>query len=200
MPTLIPDFAQSMTESNRRTASAIDEEIRRVEDLRLRIGASDEHAADWGTLRRRVSRKARAATRELLAEASEMSESWKSLIETFRAHRSSKNQTEILDAQINYLRSTVELARSLRDVKKSVCDFWNMVEKIGGTAENSVELAEAEQLIESVLSEATKALEIREHPWQPADPARFERGLREAQAGQALGPEQTRAQLWKTAG
>jgi hypothetical protein len=188
MPTLIPDFARAMTESNRRAAESISEEIERVERLRERAEGLWQLKAEWDAFLPRVAREARSATHNITAVAREVEDLWSSAVESFRNGLPAEEQVIVLQAH-------ADLARSGQDLLESVRRLWAAVERLGGNAEGADELADAGRRFGQMRAEATRALEMRTTPWQPSDPARFELGLQQAREGQVLSPGDVRARF-----
>src|SRR5947209_1102318 len=98
MPTLIPEFARALAESNRRAATAVDEEVRQAEALRDRALALRDLRSAWDQLRRRVARVAREATRAVGAEAGEVRDLWSDTIASLRAGLPGDEQLAVLRA------------------------------------------------------------------------------------------------------
>ena len=191
MPTLIPDFARAMAESNRQAATSLNAEIRRIERLRLRVEQLRQVQADLETLRRRVAREARAATRDVAAEAQEIGELWSAAVQALR-------QGLAAEEQITVLQGFTELAGSGNDFGESARRLWAVVEQLGGQAEGVEELAAVGRLFDHVHAEASRALAARETPWQPSDPARLEHGLQEVREGRAVPPDEARTRFRKS--
>jgi chromosome segregation ATPase len=190
MPTLIPDFARAMTESNRRAAESISEEIERVERLRERAEGLQYLKAEWDAFLPRVAREARSATLNVTAVAREVEGLWSSAVESFRNGLPADEQVAVLQAH-------ADLARSGQDLLESVRRLWAAVERLGAQAEEADELADADRRFDRMRTEATRALGMRTTPWQPSDPARLEAGLQQARAGNVLSPEEVRARFRK---
>jgi hypothetical protein len=185
MATLIPEFARVMSESNRRAASALAEEVARVEGLRERVEVLHDPSVDWGTLRRRVARQARAAERGVVATAGELEEFWAGAVKSLRGLST--------EEQILILQAATELAASGLQLRDSARHLWELVERLGGAPETSDDFASAGRTFERVAAEASRALAMRRGEWQPADPARLELGLQQAREGKAVPPEEARA-------
>jgi hypothetical protein len=181
MPTLIPDLARAMTDSNRRVAELVDAEVRRAEALR-------EIQAEADTLRQRVAREAREVTRHMIAVTNEVEGLWSSALEALR-------EGIPTDLQLNVLRAAVTVADSSRSYLKSARSLWSTVSDLGGEVEGAEVLAAAGRAFDRVRSEATRALEARTTPWQPADPDRLEQGRQELREGKALSPDEAKARF-----
>src|SRR4051812_40191253 len=124
MPTLIPDFARAMTESNRRAAESISEDIERVERLRERSEGFKQLKAEWDAFLPRVAREARSATHNFPAVAREVEGLWSSAIESFRNGLPADEQAAVL-------RAHADLARSGQELLESVRRLWAAVERLG---------------------------------------------------------------------
>jgi hypothetical protein len=181
MPALIPELARAKTEFNRLSASAVNAEILRVDQLRaLRT--------QWETLARRVDREAIVATENIVDEVQEIQELWSSAVNWLREGRAAEEQIRVLEA-------VAELAGSCRDYLDSVGRMWELLVRMGGQAERGRALAEAGRRLEQVRSEASRALDARMSPWRPSDRARFERGQQEIAEGKAIDPDSARARF-----
>jgi hypothetical protein len=84
MPTLLPELAEALAESNRRAAAWIDAEVAAVERIRARAGRANELEAELATVRRRTARTARAETLALTARADELTDLWETTIASLR--------------------------------------------------------------------------------------------------------------------
>jgi hypothetical protein len=186
MSTLTPDFARTITESTRRAALFVNEEIERIEGLYARVVNGRETATERQTLQRRTEREAAAATDGVVAEARELNELWNAAVGSLREGLS-------LEEQIAVLESFLDLAGSLGALTESVSRFWELVNQMGSNAEGAADLSDARRVFDRVRSEAARALQARRAPWQPSDPARLERGRRETEEGKRLSPDQARA-------
>jgi hypothetical protein len=190
MPTLIPDFARAIAESNRQAAASVDEAARRIERLRERAEKLKPMQADLDTVRRRWAREARSATRDLVAGAEEMKDLWSRAVQFLRQGLSAEEQ-------ITVLQLSADLAASGHEYREAIHRLWAAVEQIGGQAEGAEELAEVGRLFDRVIAEATRAIEVRKTPWKPSDPARLEQGLEEIRQGKAVSPDEARARFRK---
>ena len=188
MPTLIPDFARAISESNRQAIHSADEEVRRVDGLLALAGDWKELDPSRENIRRRIAREARAATRKLAADVREVTELWAAAVAALRSGLPH-------DEQIRVLQASEELVLAEREFLEAVCRMWASVERWGGEREGTEETAEAGRLLDRIHAEATGASLARTNQWQPIDPTRFEQGRQELLNGKAIGPEEACARF-----
>ena len=188
MPTMIPDFARAITESNRQATHSADEEIRRVDGLLRLAGDWKELEPSRANMQRRIAREARAATRKLIADVQEVTVFWDAALGALRSQLPT-------DEQIRILHASTELVAGQRGFLNAVGRLWDSVERWGGQRESAEEIAAAARLLDCMEAETIGAREARTNHWQPIDPARFERGRQEILSGKAIGPDEARTRF-----
>jgi predicted transcriptional regulator len=180
MSTWIPEVAQAFAEANHRAAAAVREEAAQFDRLRHLEPAA-------ATLRLRAARAARAETLEVVAKADEAAELWEAVTWELR-QRTPADQLLLLERLLSVIESGQAYLAAVRG-------GWSLVEQLGGAPESEDVLAKAAGRFEKMRRQVRLAIECRTVPWQPKDPERFERGLREAAEGKALTPDEVKARF-----
>ena len=122
----------------------------------------------------RPARLARVLTEELTAEAAELGARWAAAV---------RSQFRLPDDEtLRVLRAFAARADVGLGVAESARRLW----AASGTSEPPAEIAAAVRVFEVVGVQARKLEEHRTRPWTPADPERFEEGLRQAREGKAI--------------
>jgi hypothetical protein len=132
----------------------------------------------------RPARLARMLTGELVAEAADAQASWDAAVRSLRGLSA--------EDQVRLLRAFAALAESYLGAVEAARRLWAEVGELGGTVEATEEVAAAGRVFEKMRQEATRAVEHRQHPWQPKDPERYERALQGVREGRVVAQEEAR--------
>jgi hypothetical protein len=182
MSLLLEDLAEETSAGNRRAAQRLDAEAR---DL-----AAPAQAADLG---RKALESATQATDHALARLGLAEGVWQSVLEALRREPTGPDAERLL-------RSVLEVFASERQVVLSARALWDLAGEPGANGTRRAELGSAEQRLDEMAADATRALEHRTRPWQPADPGRLAAGLQLARDGKAVSGDEARARFSKAGG
>jgi hypothetical protein len=185
MPTLLPELAEALAESNRRAAAWIDAEVAAAERIRARAGRVNELEAELATVRRRTASTARAETLALTARAEELADLWETAIVSLR-RLSADEQLLILTGVVRVVDAGTVYVAATREL-------WALVERLGGPREGDAELSQFTERLARIRREAVGAIEARVRPWQPKDPERFAEAMRTDRERKTLTPDEVRA-------
>jgi hypothetical protein len=185
MPTLLPELAEALAESNRRAAAWIDAEVAAAERIRARAGRVSELEAELATVRRRTARTARAETLALTARADELTDLWETTIASLRRLAA--------DEQLLVLTGVVRVVDAGTIYVAAARELWALVERLGGPHGGDVELSQFADRLAKIRREAVGAIESRVRPWQPKDPERFAEAMRADRERKTLTPDEVRA-------
>lgn len=185
MPTLLPELAEALAESNRRAAAWIDAEAAAAEQMQR---TAEPPALP--TYYRNLARLSAVTSEEVVAEAEKLAEIWSVVIRGLREHTPTD--------QLTILEGVGEIIDAFQQRLVSATHFAAVAVPTDEPSGAAAQLDAAADRMRRLRAEISKAIEARTKPWQPKDPERFEKGLRQAAEGQAVGPDEARTWFRRT--
>lgn len=186
MPTLFEDLAEETSASNRRVADRLDEEARRLDEMRGATASLEE-------LRQRAVASARQASDWAISHVSRDEGVWRSGLDALCQKPTGDDPERRLRTLLSMFETSLRLTTAARSL-------WEIAQELGADVVPPDEFNWAERRFLELATEVRRALEHRSREWQPADKDRLAQGLQLAREGKTVKADEARAWFRRTGG